>query len=276
MASSGCWLRTVTCLLGPESVDGVFVDTHAHLCFPQFDEDRLPTIERALDAGVTRIVDVGTNLERSLQAIDLARDIEAVHATVGVHPHDVVDASEDIAAFEALLSAPEVVAVGETGLDFFRDYAPHDLQERLFKAHIRMALDHDLPLVIHSRGAEARVMDILEKEGNGTVRAVLHCFGGSMAEATEACARGYFLGFGGTITFKKSDRLDVALSIPEDRIILETDCPYLAPVPHRGGRNEPAYVRDVAEVLAGARGQSLATLARVTTENALTLLGLAA
>lgn len=254
----------------------MLVDTHAHLCFPQFDDDRTGAVERALAAGVSRIVDVGTNLERSHRAIDLARNNEGVFATVGVHPHDVADAPEDLAAFEALLSDPDVVAVGETGLDFFRDYAPHDLQERLFRAHIQMALDHDLPLVIHSRGAEARVLNILEQEGQGRVRAVLHCFGGSMEEANEASARGYCLGFGGTITFKKSDRLDVAVSVREDRVILETDCPYLAPVPHRGGRNEPAYVRDIAEVLAEARGQSLDTLAKVTTDNAVTLLGLAA
>ncbi len=254
----------------------MLVDSHAHLCFPQFEVDRVQAIERADGAGVSRIVDVGTNLGRSRQAIDLAREYAGVYATVGVHPHDVADAPRDLSPLRALLSEPEVVAVGETGLDFYRDYAPRDLQERFFRAHIRMALDRDLPLVVHSRGAESRVLEVLGKEAESGVRAVLHCFGGTVDQARQAVERGYYLGFGGTVTFRKSDRLAVVMSVPEDRLLLETDCPYLAPVPHRGRRNEPAYVRDIAEFLAKARGDSIDTLARVTTENAEAFFGLAA
>ena len=252
----------------------MFVDTHAHLCYAQFDGDRTQAIERALQAGVARIVDVGTNLTRSRSAVELARTQTCVSATVGIHPHEVVDAPEDLTDFEVLLSDPDVVAVGETGLDFYRDYAPQDLQERLFRAQIRLALDHDLPVVVHSRGAETRVLDLLEQEGEGRLRGVLHCFGGSMAEAQRAVHRGFYLGFGGTLTFRNSDRMSIVRGIPDDHLLLETDCPYLAPAPYRGKRNEPAYVRDIAEFLAETVRQPVDRIAETTTENAKKLFGL--
>jgi TatD DNase family protein len=166
------------------------------------------------------------------------------------------------------LTRPKVVAVGETGLDFFRDYAPHDLQETLFRKHIVFAAEFGLPLIIHSRGAEDRVIDILNESGAGDVGGVLHCFGGNVEQVARALDVGFYLGFGGTVTFKKSTSLEVARSVPVDRLIFETDCPYLAPVPFRGKRNEPAYVRNIAEFLVDAWGVSLVDLAQQTTDNA--------
>lgn len=253
----------------------MFVDTHAHLSFPQFKGDEEPTIRRARKAGVRIIVNVGTNLDVSRTALDLARSHEGVYATAGFHPHDVELAEADgLKALKRLASNGEVVAVGETGLDFFRNYAPRPLQERMFRFHIRLARQTGLPLVIHSRGAEDRVMDIIESEGGNSAGGALHCFGGSPDQAMRAVDLGFHLGFGGTVTYNRSTSLSVALDTPPDRVLLETDCPYLAPVPHRGRRNEPAYVRQIAEFLAGRANEPLDSFAARTTENARRLFGL--
>ena len=253
----------------------MLVDTHAHLNFPQFLGEEEATIRRAREAGVECIVNVGTNLDVSRRALDLALRHEGIHATVGFHPHDVhlADAA-GLNALKRLASNEKVVAVGETGLDFFRNYAPRTLQERIFRLHIRLARQEGLPLVIHSRGAEDRVMEILEAEGGIASGGVLHCFGGGPDQARRAVDLGFHLGFGGTVTYKRSTSLSVALGIPHDRVLLETDCPYLAPVPHRGRRNEPAYVRQVAEFLAGCADEPMDRLAVRTTENARRLFGL--
>ncbi|MDE2998834.1 MAG: TatD family hydrolase [Gemmatimonadota bacterium] len=254
----------------------MLVDTHAHLNFPQFKGDEKATIRRARKAGVGIIVNVGTNLKVSRSALDLARPHEGVYATVGFHPHDVELADADgLKALKRLASGNgKVVAVGETGLDFFRNYAPRPLQERIFRFHIRLARQTGLPLVIHSRGAEDRVMDILESEGGVAAGGTLHCFGGCPHQARRAVDLGFHLGFGGTVTYNRSTSLTVALETPPDRILLETDCPYLAPVPHRGRRNEPAYVRQIAEFLAGRANEPLDSFAARTTENARRLFGL--
>lgn len=253
----------------------MLVDTHAHLNFPQFKGDEEAAIRRARKAGVGIIVNVGTNLKVSRSALDLAQPHDGVYATVGFHPHDVELADADgLKALKRLVSNRNVVAVGETGLDFFRNYAPRPLQERIFRFHIRLARQEGLPLVIHSRGAEDRVMDILDSEGGNAAGGTLHCFGGCADQAKRAVDLGFHLGFGGTVTYNRSTSLSVALDTPPDRILLETDCPYLAPVPHRGRRNEPAYVRQIAEFLAGRADKPLDSFAARTTENARRLFGL--
>ena len=253
----------------------MLVDTHAHLNFPQFLGEEEATIRRAGAAGVARIVNVGTNLDVSRRALDLACRHEGVYATAGFHPHDVELADPDgLKTLGRLAGNEKVVAVGETGLDFFRDYAPRPLQERIFRFHIDLALQAELPLVIHSRGAEDRVMDILEAEGGREAGGTLHCFGGCADQARRAVDLGFHLGFGGTVTYKGSKSLRVAMGIPPDRVLLETDCPYLAPVPYRGQRNEPAYVRQIAEFMAGSTDEPLEGLAARTTVNALRLFGL--
>ncbi len=253
----------------------MLVDTHAHLNFPQFLGDEEATIRRAREAGVGSIVNVGTNLDVSRRALDLARNHEGVYGTVGFHPHDVELADPDgLNTLKRLVLNKEIVAVGETGLDFFRNYAPRSLQERVFRFHIHLARQTGLPLVIHSRGAEDRVMDILEEEDGIAAGGALHCFGGGPAQAKRAVDLGFHLGFGGTVTYKRSTSLSVAMGIPPDRVLLETDCPYLAPVPHRGRRNEPAYVRQIAAFLAARANEPLERFAARTTENARRVFGL--
>jgi TatD DNase family protein len=250
----------------------MLVDTHAHLNSPQFSKDRDGVIQNARKAGVTRIVNVGTTLEVSRRAAALAQGQEGVYATAGFHPHGVEKVEErSLTELPGLLLHEKVVGVGETGLDFFRDYAPREVQERVFRRHIRLARETGLPLVVHSRGAEERVLDLLEVERADEVGGVLHCFGGDLEQAKRGVGLNFYLGFGGTVTFKKSSSLPVALQVPPDRLVLETDCPYLAPVPHRGRRNEPAYVRCVAQRLAQEEGVPMERLFERTTQNALRL-----
>lgn len=250
----------------------MWIDTHAHLNFPDFDGDREGTIRKARAAGVAWIVNVGTNLEVSRHAVALAAEHADVAAAAGFHPHDVEQAdARSLSALDELVRSGAVVAVGETGLDFYRDYAPHDLQEEVFRWHVRLGVETGLPLIVHSRGAEDRVLDLLEAEGASSTGGVLHCFGGDEARARRAVDLNFHLGFGGTVTFRKSTSVGVALTVPEDRLLLETDCPYLAPVPERGHRNEPAFVRHTAEFLARAAGEPLEALAARTTQNAVRL-----
>ena len=253
----------------------MLVDTHAHLNFPQFSEDREEVIERARLAGVTLIVNIGTDIEVSREATALAEQSASVFATAGVHPHDVerVD-DQGFGELPGLLSHEKVVAVGETGLDFFRDYSPGDLQEESFRRHIRLSRETGLPIVVHSRAAEDRVLDLVEEEGEGEVRGVLHCFGGNLDQVKRGIDLGFVIGFGGSITYRKSTSLALALKVSSDCMVLETDAPYLAPQPYRGKRNEPAYVRTIAEFLAGQRHERAEDFFRRTTQNALRLYGI--
>ena len=253
----------------------MLVDSHAHLMFPQFRKDLDDLLARARTAGVRQIVNVGTNLETSRAAIDLAEARDDVFASAGFHPSDSAKADEAaLKKLPALLKHHRIVAVGETGLDFYRDYAPRTVQERAFRAHIRLAREMGLPLIIHSRGAETRVLDVLEEEGGSEVDGVMHCFGGDVEEARRAVDLNFYLGFGGIVTFKNSGALKVALDVPAERLLLETDCPFLAPAPKRGKRNEPAYVRYVAECLADAGCGDTGDVCRQTTQNAQALFGL--
>ena len=192
----------------------MLVDTHAHLSFPQFESDCETAIADARDAGVLTIINVGTDLEVSRRAAALAECHRGVYATAGIHPHDVERATPDgLAALAELLDHDRVVAVGETGLDFYRDYAPRELQEQTFRRQIGMAQERGLPLVVHSRGAEAQVAQILEAEGASDVGGVLHCFGGGPEEARRGLDLGFHLGFGGTVTFRNSTSLGLALEV---------------------------------------------------------------
>ncbi len=253
----------------------MLVDTHAHLSFPQFQTDLPDVLMRAQQAGVTKIVAVGTHLLSSRASIALSEQKGHVWASAGFHPAEsqqVDDASlKDLAG---LLLHAKVVAVGETGLDFFRDYAPCGVQENAFRAHIRLAKEVGLPLIIHSRAAEDRVIEVLKEEKASEVGGVLHCFGGDADQAKQAVDLNFHIGFGGIVTYKNSGALPVVLSVPADRLLLETDCPFLSPVPKRGKRNEPAYVRYVAEFLSKAHGLDFDMLCRQTTDNAMALFGL--
>jgi len=254
---------------------GELIDTHAHLDFRQFDEDRDAVIERAFASGLAFIVNVGTDASSSQRSIALAERYEKIYATVGYHPHDAEKADDGLDSLRGLVRHPKVIAVGETGLDFYRNYAPREAQVWVFRGHIRLAREVGLPLVVHSRDAYEETMTILEEEGAAETGGVLHCFSGDLEMARRGLGLGFCLAFGGAITFRKSSACEVARRTPVDRILLETDCPYQTPAPcrTRSRRNEPAFVQYVAEQLA-EDARSVEEVAQRTSDNARKLFGL--
>ncbi len=249
----------------------MLVDSHCHLDFPDFAEELDAVVARAEAAGVGRMVTISTRVREQAKLRAIAERFPNVYCSVGTHPHHA-DEEDGIAPDEliALTQHPKVVALGEAGLDNFYDNgSPPEAQERGFRAHIAAARATSLPLVIHTREADDACGRILEDEmAKGPFRAVLHCYTGGRELAMKAIDLGLSISFTGIITFKKSQALrDLAAELPADRIMVETDSPYLAPGKHRGKRNEPAYVVDVARVLADARGVSPDEIARQTTEN---------
>ena len=248
----------------------VLVDTHAHYNDMGFVKDVPDLRQRALQAGVVIVVCVGYEVPSSRRAVMLAQKYSDVYATVGVHPHDVEGMTPR--AWEALrlLAGEErVVALGEMGMDFYRNLSSHRVQEQVFRQQLELALELHMPVVIHDRDAHDETMEIL-KEFPGLAGVVMHCFSGRRQMAEECLARGFYLGVGGTLTYPKNNALvDIIRTAPLDRILLETDCPYLSPQPWRGERNEPSYLPAVAEKLAELRGITKQDVAVATTANAL-------
>ena len=248
-------------------------DTHVHLNLRDYGRDRAEVIERALAAGVGLLVNVGFDLATSRESIALADAHDFVYASVGLHPHDAAaldDALED--ALRRAARSPKVVAIGETGLDHYRNLSPAEDQERAFRSQIRLARELGLPLIIHNRAALDQVLRIVDDERAGEVGGVMHCFPGDAEYAREVVARGFFVGIGGPVTYSAGGRLaEVARSVPLSRLLLETDAPWLPPVPHRGERNEPSYVALVAAAIARIRGVAVADVGRATTANAMKL-----
>ena len=246
------------------------VDSHCHLDFPDFAGELDAVIARARAAGIARIVTISTRVKRHGEVLGIAERFDDVYCSVGTHPHYAQE-ELDVSADELIdrTRHPKVVAIGEAGLDYHYERSPRTAQEQGFRSHIAAARATGLPLVIHSREADADMARILEEEtGRGAFPAVLHCFTGGRELARHAIALGLFISFTGILTFKKSDELRaIAQSLPADRILVETDAPYLAPGRHRGKRNEPAYVVDTANVLAEARGVPLEIIARQTSDN---------
>ncbi|MCB1473197.1 MAG: TatD family hydrolase [Rhodobiaceae bacterium] len=250
------------------------IDSHCHLDFPDFDADRDEMLSRARARGIGGFITINTRVRRFAAVQAIAAAHPDVFCTVGTHPHNAAEEAD--VSLEDILEAardPQVVGIGEAGLDYHYDRAPRDVQEAVFRTHIEAARRTGLPLVIHSREAEEDTARILEDEmGKGAFTAVLHCFSSRPELAWRGVEIGLFVSFSGIVTFKKSDELrELAKALPEDRLLVETDAPYLAPVPNRGRRNEPGYVRDTAEVIAEVRGVALRELAEVTTRNALGL-----
>jgi TatD DNase family protein len=252
----------------------MFVDSHAHIDGPEFDADRDEVIQRARDAGVTTILNVGTGdphsgaLER---AVELAEKHAGVYTSVGTHPHDARlfdDKAEQRIASLARQSS-HVIAWGEIGLDFHYDNSPREVQMNVFRRQLQLAREARLPVIIHTREAEDETIEILKSEWAGAgIPGIMHCFSGSLALAQQAIELGFLISFSGIVTFKKADDLrNIATQVPLDRLLIETDCPFLAPVPFRGKRNEPAYVVEVARCLAELRGVSLEEIGRVTRDN---------
>ncbi|SFO15535.1 TatD DNase family protein [Bradyrhizobium sp. Ghvi] len=248
----------------------MLVDSHCHLDFPDFAEDLDGIVSRARTAGVGRMVTISTRVRKLDQLLAIAGRYDDVYCSVGTHPHHA-DEEDGITSDEliALTQHPKVVALGEAGLDYFYDNGSPEAQARGFRAHIVAARATGLPLVIHTREADQDCARILEEEAaKGSFRAVLHCYTGGRELALKAVSLGLYIGFTGILTFKKSDSLRaLAAELPSDRILVETDSPYLAPGKFRGKRNEPAYVVEVAKVLAETRGVSLEEISRQTSEN---------
>ncbi|MBI1847130.1 MAG: TatD family hydrolase [Candidatus Rokubacteria bacterium] len=251
-------------------------DTHAHLHFPDFADDLDAVLERARKAGVRRMVSVGTNVETSRQAIGLAVREPDVWATAGVHPHDAAEADEeDLTEIERLASVESVVAIGEIGLDFFRDLSPRDAQARVFRRLLGVARGAGKPVVVHCRDAHDEVLAILAEERVQDVGGIMHCFSGDVDAARRCLDLGLHLSLAGPVTYKNARALpEVARFTPADRLVVETDCPYLPPEGHRGRRNEPALIAITAACVAALRGEPLERFAARATENAVRLLGL--
>ena len=246
-------------------------DTHAHLHFPEFADDLDAVLERARAAGIVGMVTIGTDHETNPAAVALAERLPDVYATVGIHPHDAVEATEaDFEALESLArSSAKVVAIGEMGLDFFRDLSPRDVQERVFRRQLGLARRLGRPVVVHCRDAHAETLAILAEENVGEMGGVMHCFSADVEVAKRCLDLGLLISIAGPVTYKNARSLpDFARFVPEDRLVVETDCPFLPPHPHRGQRNEPAYVALTAARVAELRGAALDALGTATTRNA--------
>ena len=252
----------------------MLIDSHAHLDFSQFKSDRDEVMARALDTGITQIINVGTDLASSEASVSLAQRYPSVYATVGIHPHDAKTlTSEALNRLVQLASDEKVVAIGEIGLDFYRNLSPRHQQREAFRQQIRLAIELDMPVVVHDREAHAEVLKILQEEQAHRVGGVLHCFSGDLEMARGGLEMGFLISFAGPITYAGEKKQAVAAQIPLERILVETDCPFLTPVPHRGRRNEPAYVRYVAEKIAEIRGIGFEEVAEATSENARRVFG---
>jgi len=262
------------------------IDTHAHLYFERFDEDRTEVLARAREAGVEAVVQPAVDVDSVGKATRLARQQRkqstgpALYAMAALHPSETQDAlASDFDQIAAWTEHKSVVAVGETGLDHYHDRSFDDRQEAFFRQHVRLALEKDLPLVLHHREATGAVLDVLESERRATehperLRGIFHSFTGRPAQAERAVELGFLIGWGGLLTFSNSDLDDAARAVPLERCVVETDAPYLAPQSQRGERNEPAFVRSVAAYLADVKDASLEEVARTTTANARRIYGL--
>jgi len=244
-----------------------YVDTHAHLTDPRLEAEAEEVVARAGAAGIRWMVTIASDLGDSERTIVLADRFPTVYATVGVHPHAASTFEADTPArLEALARSPRVVAIGETGLDYHYDNSPRDTQRAVFRRQLELAQQLDLPVVVHAREADEDVLAIIQEVG--WPRGVLHCFSSGAALLEGALEKGWYISFAGMITFPKWQGADLLRSVPRDRLLVETDSPYLAPVPYRGKRNEPAYVTRVAEQAAALRGEDLAELAGALLANA--------
>jgi TatD DNase family protein len=246
------------------------IDSHCHLFTPEFEADRPAVLARARAAGVQALVVVGYDLLSSRQAAALAAAEPDIFACVAIHPHHAAEATPaGIEELRRLAAQPRVVGIGETGLDYYRNLAPREAQEAAFRAHLALARALEFPVVVHDREAHADTLRILEEEAVDLPAVVLHCFSGDRAMAETAWARGYYTGVDGPLTYPSASGLrDLLQGAPRDLVLLETDAPYLPPTPHRGKRNEPAYLPLVAAALAELWGQEVAAVRRCTADNA--------
>ena len=253
----------------------MLIDSHAHLDMQDFDADRDLVIKRALQGGVARMVTIGTDLASSIKSVEIANQYPFIYATVGYHPHNAKEVtSGELEKLRVLASDPKVVAWGEIGLDFFRRHSPPDKQVEAFERQLDMAFELDFPVIIHDREAHDDLLGILKKRKR-RYRGVIHCFSGNYDFAMALIEMGFSISFPGTVTYKNAvDAQTAATRIPLEKLLVETDCPDLAPVPFRGKRNEPLYVRFTAERIAQLRKTELEEFSRATSANARRLFNL--
>lgn len=255
----------------------MFIDSHAHLDDKRFDEDRDLVIQRLKDNGIDIAVNVGADLQTSINSVELSKKYDHIYATVGIHPHSADEADkETIEKIKELAQNEKVVAIGEIGLDFYYDNSPRESQRECFKELLEVAKELDLPVVIHSRDASQETFETIQQAQDGTLRGVMHCYSGSVEMAEEYINKlGFYISIGGPVTFKNARIVkEVAESVPLDKLLIETDCPYLTPEPYRGKRNEPMYVKYTAAEIAKLRGITVEELAQATSKNARELFNL--
>lgn len=255
-----------------------FFDSHSHPNDEKFDGDTELILEHMRETGVAYTVCVGSDMKSSGEAIAFSGEHENVFAAVGIHPHEASSfVSEDLETLRLWLHQPRVVALGEIGLDYFYDYSPRATQKEVCLAQMELAFQEKMPVIFHIRDAHGDTLELMRAHKSRLPGGIIHCFSGSAETAKEYLRLGYYISFAGPVTFKKAPNLwEAAKVIPDDRLLIETDSPYLAPVPMRGQRNEPANVRYVAEKLAELRGTDVETIARLTMENALRVYGISA
>jgi len=247
----------------------MLIDSHAHLQDKDFSEDLEQVLERAREANLEKIICIGFDYESSCEAVKMAQQYPQIYAVVGIHPHDAKTLTSEITAqlFD-LARDPKVVAIGEIGLDFYRDLSPRDIQKKAFVEQIKLAQELYKPIVIHDRDAHEEVLKIIKKEKAGRNEGVMHCYSGYLPLAIELMKQGFYISFAGPLTYKNNKKtIEVAAKISLDRILIETDCPYLSPEPVRGKRNEPANVAYIAHKLAEIRNKNLQEIAYLTNRN---------
>lgn len=251
-------------------------DTHAHYYDTQFDKDRSEAINRARESGVEYILSVSSDVASSVENVTLAQNYDFIYAAVGVHPHSVIDLNNNIiSALTDFASYSKVVAIGEIGLDYFYDNSPREAQKIWFAKQISLAKSLKLPIIVHDRDAHEDTMKILKEENAKEVGGVLHCFTGSVEMAREVMNQNFLISIAGPVTFKNANKLlDVVKYVPDDMLLIETDCPYLAPEPYRGKRNESAHIKFIAEKVANIKGKTLEYIEQVTNSNAKRLFGI--
>ena len=247
-----------------------YIDTHVHLNADQYEEDLQEVIERARAANLEKMIVIGFDRKTIERAMQLVEQYEFIYAVIGWHPVDAIDCTDDYLLWiEELAKHPKVVGIGETGLDYYWDKSPKDVQQHWFRKQIHLAQKLNLPIIIHNRDATADVVRILKEENAASVGGIMHCFGGSVETAQECIKMNFMISLGGPVTFKNARQpKEVATAIPLEHLLIETDAPYLAPHPYRGKRNEPAYVTLVAEEIARLKEISVDEVAQKTTENA--------
>lgn len=244
-----------------------FFESHAHLYFEDYDNDREELIEQLLSSDIEGIINAGVDLETSLRCIGLAEKYERIYAACGFHPNDVAELDiKDPEVLKTLIQHPKVVAIGETGIDLYRDRAPLELQKKFFIRQLEIALENDMPVIVHSRSADTETFNIIDQVSD-RYKGVFHCYAGNTENALRLIEKGFYISFTGNITYKKNDREEVVGQIPLENILLETDSPFLTPVPFRGRRNDPSKLKLIAEKIAEIKGVAVEEVAAVTTRN---------